>query len=108
MDDCGITDALFADILKGLLLQGRHLKKISYINNTSIGAESIEVIKALMPQLDEINIHNPAKGVNDEDLHDLLDSALQDGRGLLKLKLSKLSLNNATIVNKICQIHEQN
>lgn len=53
-------------------------------------------------QLDEINIHNPKKEVSFEDLNDLMEALIYDSLGLFKLKLSKINLAEAELMNKIC------
>ena len=90
-------------MLTALSGQGPFLSTIVNSNNL-VGSKSIEMIAALMGQLNEISVHNPRRDINGVDVHRLLDSVKEHGEGLMKLKLSKMSLNDASIFDKIVQI----
>lgn len=90
-------------MLVALSKQGPFLSTIVNSNNL-VGSKSIEVITALMSQLNEICVHNPRRDISSVDLHRLLDSVKEDGAGLMKLKLSKMNLNDALIFDKIVNI----
>jgi hypothetical protein len=48
VDDCGVTDAMFARILEGLDEQSPNLRSLVYANN-DLGPKSIEKICDIMP-----------------------------------------------------------
>lgn len=107
IDDCAMTDNHLRVILRSLHAQGAHLKKLSYVNNTSLGGESIKMLAKMMPQMDEIIVHNLRKPLSSNDVHDLVDVITKDGAGLFKLKLSKMNLGDARIMSKLCSLQVQ-
>ena len=62
IDDCGMRDHQFAEILKGISAQGK-IKQLIYSNN-EFGPESTERIIQLMPHLREFQLANLTKGGN--------------------------------------------
>jgi len=51
--DCNMSDDDFAEVLKGLYLQGCHIQQISYCRN-EFGPKSLTALEELMPNLIDI------------------------------------------------------
>ena len=57
IDDCGMTDQQFANILSGIESQGNHIKQLVYSNN-DLSHKSMVVLERIIPNLREINFNN--------------------------------------------------
>ena len=77
IDDCGMRDHQFAEILRGIAKQGT-IKQLIYSNN-EFGPESTEMIIQLMPKLREFQLSNLTKGGNKLVIGPILKSVLNDG-----------------------------
>ena len=100
-----MTDARHARLLRGLREQGKFLKRITLDNNMIIGRKTITEMIKLIPQLDDISIHNPKKDINTDDMHEMLETLVKHGQGLFKLKLSNMFLGEASLVESLVRVH---
>lgn len=106
LDNCGISDEGFAQVLVGLLAQ-KVIKSISYLNN-KIGPKSIRALEELLDTaksgitLFEFNMHN-TDGMRVE-LVKRLTNSLTKQRDLVHLKLSQINLNNEEAVQNLGRI----
>lgn len=110
LDNCGLSDEGFAQVLVGLLAQ-KTIRSISYLNNR-IGSKSVRVLEDLLDgnksqvELFEFNLHN-TEGLS-IDLARRLTRLLEKSRDLLNLKLSQINLNDEEVVQSLCSIISTN
>ena len=104
IEDCGMKDTQFANILNGVDQQGPHIKSIIYSNNI-MGEESASALAHLVPKLKEIQLNNA--GCLHSHVQTILESCLTNGRQLMKLKLSQINLGDHVSVKLLCQTLKQ-
>lgn len=130
IDDCGMSDEVFAQILMGLDSQP-HIRSIHYVNNNELGPESTEVLKKICARsqgnpLLELNLSNikvlqaaqnpdlktPAQRMAfrreyPEEMFGVLVQITQELEPLMKLqrlKLSNLDLNDPEMIQNLCDL----
>ena len=71
-----------------------------------MGRKSLEVLRKLIPQLTNIQLHNVpfVNGFNHELLIQLTDELSYNTQMLMKLRISSINLNHRQIVDTLCQI----
>ena len=126
IDQCSMTDDVFANILDGIISQCisdrdtgiiriQYLRSIVYSNN-SIGYKSMLRLKQLIPSLCDLILNN-IHFLGDRDQHgrdfsskdifyEILQSIGTKSSKLMKLKLTNMSLNqsNSQLLNRVTHV----
>lgn len=106
IDDCGMTDGSFAQILQGLENQGTKIKQIVYSNN-DMSYKSVDVLLRLIPHLRELNFNNITRSYGKPMFNQIVERCLTSGVQLQRLKLSNVNLNDNQIVHNLCDLLQQ-
>lgn len=105
IDNCSMKDAQFAQILEGIAAQGQHIQTIVY-SSGEMSHLSTGVLPRLYGNLKELHFNNTTRGYGKLMFNEILEEIMQRGWQLEKLKISNINLNDAEIVQKLCNLIE--
>jgi len=102
IDNCGTSDAVFANLLQGIICQD-HLTSLSYINHNEIGSASLRGLKQLFEnsQLRELNLTNIK--IEQPIMAELLENLVPVVH-IIRLKLSGINLNHSGITSALLEV----
>lgn len=116
IDQCGMLDEVFAQILEGCLkqcklFQGTGLPEIQYLTTlvytgNKFGPLSLEVLTKLLPGMIDLTIGGISEsgGFNRDLLGKLVKNIADQAPKLMKLKIANIFMNYNEIVDNLCAI----
>jgi hypothetical protein len=78
IDECGMKDKQFSNILMGIKEQGNNLSSLVY-SNCDVGHESLALLAEIVPNLKQFNLNKILNGFDKFKFSKILDSSLENG-----------------------------
>ena len=100
VDNCYISDRNFAIILQGIKEQKGILRKIIFTGN-KLGRLGVQALYPIMSNIKELYINNLSSSINRNISRDLINTIIEKGNSLQRIRLSNVNLDDDSIVGKL-------